>query len=399
MARETPKSLLNSEWLTRKKLIDGMLTSAGWRVVPFKAGKPVSAYDACAIEEYPTENGPADYALCVGGQILGIVEAKKLSLGPQNVLVQAERYSRGVSQAGLASGQFGVPFLYSTNGETIWHHDVRQGLNRSRTVQRFHTPQALREFLQRDFEAACQKVLATPNAHPRLRPYQREANAATEKAIAERKRHMLLAMATGTGKTFTMVNQIYRLMKAGVGRRILFLVDRRALAAQAVRSFASFEAEPGLKFDNIYELYSQKFQRGDFEDEKYDPKVLPSSYLLDPQPGHAVVYVSTIQRMAINLFGRDVLVGSGDEEVDDDAERLNIPIHSFDLIVADECHRGYTSSETAIWRRTLDHFDAIKVGLTATPAAHTTSYFRDVVFRYEYERAVREGFRRGNWVR
>jgi type I restriction enzyme R subunit len=92
-------------------------------------------------------------------------------------------------------------------------------------------------------------------------------------------------------------------------------------------------------------------------------------------------------------------VGSGDEEVDDDAERLNIPIHSFDLIVADECHRGYTSSETAIWRRTLDHFDAIKVGLTATPAAHTTSYFRDVVFRYEYERAVREGFRRGNWVR
>jgi len=392
MARETPKSLLNSEWLTRKKLIDGMLASTGWRVVPFSATKPLSAYDACAIEEYPTENGPADYALCVAGKILGIVEAKKLSLGPQNVLVQAERYSRGVSQAGLAFGQFGVPFLYSTNGETIWHHDVRQGLNRSRTVQRFHTPQALREFLQRDFEAACQKVLTTPNAHPRLRPYQREANAATEKAIAERKRHMLLAMATGTGKTFTMVNQIYRLMKAGVGRRILFLVDRRALAAQAVRAFASFEAEQGLKFDNIYELYSQKFQRGDFEDEKYDPKVLPSSYLLDPQPGHAFVYVSTIQRMAINLFGRDVLVGSGDEEVDDDADRLNIPIHSFDLIVADECHRGYTSSETAIWRRTLDHFDAIKVGLTATPAAHTTSYFKDVVFRYEYERAVREGY-------
>ncbi|MDR3415583.1 MAG: hypothetical protein P4L83_05285, partial [Nevskia sp.] len=143
--------------------------------MPFSAAKPLSAYDACAIEEYPTENGPADYALCVAGKILGIVEAKKLSLGPQNVLVQAERYSRGVSQAGLASGQFGVPFLYSTNGETIWHHDVRQGLNRSRTVQRFHTPQALREFLQRDFEAACQKVLATPNAHPHLRPYQREA--------------------------------------------------------------------------------------------------------------------------------------------------------------------------------------------------------------------------------
>jgi len=71
-----------------------------------------------------------------------------------------------------------------------------------------------------------------------------------------------------------------------VGRRILFLVDRRALAAQAVRAFASFEPEPGLKFDKIYEVYSQRFQREDFgEDEKFDPKVLPSSYLLQPKQG------------------------------------------------------------------------------------------------------------------
>ena len=83
-----------------------------------------------------------------------------------------------------------------------------------------------------------------PHDHPRLRPYQIEANAAIEKAIAERKRQMLVAMATGTGKTFTLVNQIYRLMKSGVAKRVLFLVDRRALAAQAVRAFA-FEAEPG----------------------------------------------------------------------------------------------------------------------------------------------------------
>jgi type I restriction enzyme R subunit len=60
-------------------------------------------------------------------------------------------------------------------------------------------------------------------------------------------------------------------------------------------------------------------------------------------------------------------------------------------VIADECHRGYTASEVAIWRQTLDHFDAIKIGLTATPAAHTTAYFKDAVFRYEYERAVREG--------
>jgi type I restriction enzyme, R subunit len=79
-----------------------------------------------------------------------------------------------------------------------------------------------------------------------MRPYQVEANTAVEQAIPDRRRKMLLTMATGTGKTLTMVNQAYRLMKSGVARRTLFLVDRRALAAQTVRSFASFEAEPGL---------------------------------------------------------------------------------------------------------------------------------------------------------
>src|SRR5262249_47660693 len=102
-------------------------------------------------------------------------------------------------------------------------------------------------------------------------------------------------------------------------------------------------------------------------------------------------YVSTIQRMTIYLFGREA-VWAGEEEIEEDADKLDIPIHAFDLVVADECHRGYTSSEVAIWRKTLDHFDAVKIGLTATPAAHTTSYFKDIVYRYEYEGAVREGF-------
>ena len=96
------------------------------------------------------------------------------------------------------------------------------------------------------------------------------------------------------------VNEVYRLMKSGVAKRVLFLVDRRALAAQAVRAFKSFEPEPGLKFDQIYELFSQRFQTEDFgEDEKFDPTVLPQGYLTDPQPGHAFVYVCTIQRMAM----------------------------------------------------------------------------------------------------
>ena len=122
---------------------------------------------------------------------------------------------------------------------------------------------------------------------------------------------------------------------------------------------------------------------------KFDVKVMPASYLLDPQPGHAFVYVCTIQRMAINLFGRQAAFELGDDLGDDEAEHLDIPIHAFDLIVADECHRGYTSAELSVWRNTLDHFDAIKVGLTATPAAHTKAYFTDVIYRYEYERRPR----------
>jgi len=385
-----------SEYVTRKEFIDSKLAAAGWRVVAFDSKKPLSAFDRCAIEEYPTENGPADYALCLSGRILGIVEGKKLSVGAQEVLRQAERYSKGVMVSPFNFRGYRVPFLYSTNGKLIHYLDVRHELNLSREVAGFHTPEALAEFLDRDFETALAKLAILPNDHPKIlaRPYQGDANAATEKAIAERKRHMLLAMATGTGKTFMTVNQIYRLMKSGVAKRILFLVDRRALAAQAVRTFASFEPEPGLKFNKIYELYSQRFQREDFdEDEKFDPTLLPNSYLTDPKPGSAFVYVSTIQRMAINLFGRGTVLGDSDEAADEDAEELkNIPIHVFDLVIADECHRGYTAKQIAVWRDTLEHFDAIKIGLTATPAHHTTTYFKDVVYRYEYERAVREGF-------
>jgi len=189
----------NSEWLTRKRLIDGKLKAAGWRVFPFDPTKTLEKQECFAIEEYPTANGPADYALCLRGQIVGIVEAKKLTLGPQNVLSQAERYSKGISQPHLLTDEFGVPFLYSTNGEVIWHHDVRNPLNRSRQISEFHTPNALIEKLSRSLGAAVSLLQATPNSNPRLRPYQLDANTAIEKAIEDRKRAMLVAMATGTG--------------------------------------------------------------------------------------------------------------------------------------------------------------------------------------------------------
>lgn len=368
-----------SERITRKRRIDPRLTRSGWIVEPFRPESPIASYKRGAVEEFETANGPADYALCDGARVRGVVEAKKITLGPQGVLTQAERYSKGVHQVPSYQGEFGVPFLYSTNGEVIWFHDVRNELNRSRRVSGFHTPQALDEMLARDLDTEIADLAAIP-LNLRLRPYQVEANTAVEQAIRERKRKMLLAMATGTGKTLTMVNEVHRLMKSGVARRVLFLVDRRALAAQAVRAFASFEAEPGLKFDKIYPVYSQRFQKGDVEEgDKWDPNVMPNSLLTAPKLGDAFVYVCTIQRMAINLLGGEGALTIGDEQVDVDAKQLNIPIHVFDLVIADECHRGYSARDMSVWRTALDHFDAIKVGLTATPAAHTMAYFENLV--------------------
>ncbi|NLW75644.1 MAG: DEAD/DEAH box helicase family protein, partial [Methanomicrobiales archaeon] len=104
------------------------------------------------------------------------------------------------SVASFSFDEYRVPFLYSSNGTINWFIDVRNEQNRSHEVKRFHTPQALQERLSLDFDVVCQKLLSTPNNHPRLRPYQVQANHAVETAIAERKQKMLVAMATGTGK-------------------------------------------------------------------------------------------------------------------------------------------------------------------------------------------------------
>jgi len=369
-----------------------MLIAAGWYVVSYDENKELKDYNNCAIEEYPTDFGPADYVLCVAGRILGIVEAKKVTLGPQSVLTQAERYSRGLSGSLFNYSGFHVPFLYSTNGNEIWHHDIRHPLSRSRKISGFHTPEALIERLNYDIEELNNNFFDVPD-NAMMRPYQCECCDAVGHAIVDRKQTMMVAMATGTGKTFMAVNLIYRLMKAGAAKRVLFLVDRRALAAQVVRAFSSFETEQGLKFDKTYEVYSQRFQKGDLdENEAFDTNLIPESYLTEPKPEHSFVYVSTIQRMTINLLGKASVFSCCDESVDEDANQLDIPIHAFDLIIADECHRGYSAQEISVWRKTLDHFDTIKVGLTATPAAHTSAYFKDIVFKYGYEQAVREGY-------
>lgn len=385
------------EWQTRRDRINKKLKSLNpaWTIVKYKENLNASSLTHHAVEEYPTANGPADYAFFVKGKLLGIVEAKKVTVNPQNVLEQAKRYSRGAfSGIGNWNG-YRVPFLYATNGEIIWFIDVRTENNLSRTISSFHTADALNEFFRSDRADSYAWLKDNPIKIEGLRPYQKNAIAATETAIRKGKRAMLLAMATGTGKTFTTVAQIYRLLESKTARRILFLVDRRALAAQAVREFASFNTPTGNKFDKEYEVYSQRFRREDLDDDTpFDPKVLPESYLISPQQSHTFVYVSTIQRMTVNLFGweRAFDQKASDPDYEEDAQKLDIPIHAFDVIIADECHRGYTAKETAIWRDVVEYFDAIKIGLTATPAPHLLALFREVIYRYTTDQAIQDGY-------
>jgi type I restriction enzyme, R subunit len=385
-----------SEWLTRKKRIDGRLTALGWRIVRHSEGIGLGSLDKVAVEELPTASGPADYALFVSGKLLGIIEAKKVTVNPQNVLEQAKRYAEGAFNGVGNWGGLRVPFLFASNGEIIWHLDVRPAKRVSRQLKGFHSPEALQWLFNRDSTPAIDWLTQTPPERiERLRTYQRSCILAVEKEIIAGRRDLMVAMATGTGKTFLTVAQIYRLLESKLVRKILFLVDRKALAAQAVREFNAFNTPKGNKFTQEYELYSQRFQREDFgDDSPFDPKVLPNEYLTAPKPSHTFVYVTTIQRMVRNLFGAEAALPQtpNEPDCDDDADKLDIPIFAFDLIVADECHRGYSAQELSLWRDTLQHFDAIRVGLTATPAAHTVALFGEPVFRYGVEQAIRDGY-------
>ncbi len=385
--------MIESEKITRKKRIDKKLTGNGWIIVPYQLGLNTSILSKHAVEEYPTSNGPADYALFVQGKLLGIVEAKKYGVGAQNVLEQAKRYARGVVHSIGRWGEYMVPFLFSSNGEQVFFIDVRDGKNTSRKLEDFYSGSALLEFYNRDSKACFKWLKDNDINNPHLRPYQIKAVKAFENAVIDGKRKMMLAMATGTGKTFTSANLIYRLLKSQTARRILFLVDRKALAAQAATAFAAFETPSGNKLNQEYEMFSQRFKKEDLDDgQKFDVGVLPNEYLTKPDATKTFIYICTIQRMAINLLGKDAVFKGDDEDDESDAAKLNIPIHAFDVVIADECHRGYTSNESNVWRSVLEFFDAIKLGLTATPAMHTVSYFNKPIYRYTVTEAILQGY-------
>ena len=370
-------------------LIDEQLKKLGWEILPEDSKAPDTGN--YAIEELQTESGPMDYALFIDGVLVGDIEAKSEKTGVPAIIQQDERYSQSYTDGKFDFNGYHIPFLYASNGNVVYFRDVRSKNNLQRKISKFHTPKAISEFLSRDINSAYKWLQDNPIESGRA--YQKDAVESIEGAIFANKRQMLVSMATGTGKTRVAAQTIYRLLKSGTAKRILFLVDRRALASQAVSQFASFEAEPSQKLNQLYEVYHQKFRQEDLEGEKFNPNEFPKEYLSDPKSNHTYVYVCTIQRMQMKLFGRAGMFPWTEEDYyGEDDEIEDVPIHSFDVIIADESHRGYTSSEDSKWREVLEHFDAIKIGLTATPAKHTTAYFKDIVYHYPVERAVQEGY-------
>ena len=378
---------------TRREKINKMLENCGWEIL--KKGQSIPKNGTFASEEYTTVSGDADYALFIDGDAVGIVEAKKSGEPVYGVLPQAQRYARDIQGTNYDFNGFKVPFIYSTNGQDVYFQDLRYENSRSRKNLIFHTPQALQELLNSDREKPRLWLVDNLNRIEYLRYYQNEAIEAIEKNLLRNKQKMLLAMATGTGKTVTIISLLYRLLKSGMFKRILFLVDRIELANQALGALASFEPEPSQKFDRIYEVYCRRIPEGkEWKSMHINTKLMPESKISNPKPNDIHVFVSTIQSMHRLLAGeREPEKETEADEYGKDVDRIeyspNIPIHAFDLIISDECHRSIYNK----WKVVLDYFDAIQIGLTATPAAHTYAYFdSNMAYVYTKEQAIQDGY-------
>ncbi|MFO0697548.1 MAG: type I restriction-modification system endonuclease [Polyangiales bacterium] len=373
-----------------RALIDAQLRAAGWeadsKALRWSADVRPQKGRNLAIAEWPTDDGRADYVLFVGLTPIAVVEAKRKAKDVAGSLEQSKRYARafrempGVTLGG-SWGDYRVPFLFATNGrpylkqlETksgIWFLDARRAKNLSVPLDGWYTPDGLASLLKQDHDDATDKLKQEPTDYLGLRDYQIRAIRAAEDAIAKGQREVLLAMATGTGKTKTCIGLCYRLLKTKRFRRILFLVDRSALGEQTANAFKETRLEALQTFDSIFDLKTLEDVRPDSDTK---------------------LHIATIQGMVKRILYSEEGVPTVDQ---------------YDCIVVDECHRGYlldremSDGEVVFrnqedyvskYRRVLEHFDAVKVGLTATPALHTREIFGPPVFTYSYREAVIDGF-------
>tara|TARA_Y100001963_G_scaffold120932_2_gene169132 strand:- start:20501 stop:24037 length:3537 start_codon:yes stop_codon:yes gene_type:complete len=407
-------------------LIDQQLRDAGWAadtpVLNYANGTRPQIGKNLAIAEWPTDTdetgktGFADYVLFVDLQPVGVVEAKKMNTDVCGKLAEAQRYSiyfnlehlnaeiqaraendaehqKVAEQLQTQSTyqitwkeskepnarSYKIPFVFSTNGREyrrqllsksgIWYRDVRKVSNQAKALPAWHTPGELKAKLDSNIDAAQQWLETNEPTGLGLRYFQKEAITATEQAIKKGQQNILLAMATGTGKTRTGIALMYRLIQSRRFNRILFLVDRRSLGEQALNSFDDTRIND-VPFNTIFNIKG----------------------LTDKFPSDATkIHVSTIQSLVKRTLQSDEFM----------------PVERYDCIIVDEAHRGYildkeqTDGEmefrnqldyVSTYRRILDHFDAVKIGLTATPALHTTDIFGLPVYRYSYRKAVIDGY-------
>ena len=366
-----------------RDIIDKMLSQADWFVqdreeINFSSGSGI------AVREYQTDVGPADYVLFIDQKPVGVVEAKPEHWGHKLTTVeeQSERYAS--AKLKWVSNSAPLSFVYESTGALTRFTDGRDPKPRSREVFNFPRPETIQAWLTQSVSLR-ERLQALPSLDPSgLRACQVNAIEKLEASFKEDRPRALIQMATGSGKTYTAITSIYRLLKHVDAKRVLFLVDTRNLGEQAEQEFMAYmPSDDNRKFTELYNVQRLK----------------SSSVAKDSQ-----VCISTIQRMYSLLK---------DQELDEAAEQINpaemvkpkepmpvayngkIPPEFFDFIIIDECHRSIYN----LWRQVLEYFDAYLIGLTATPDSRTYGFFKkNVVSEYDHEQAVADGVNVGNEI-
>lgn len=364
----------NPEQIARDN-IDKQLIACGWLIQSVKKVS-LSAGIGVAVKEYLTDVGPADYVLFVQGKPCGIIEAKKEEEGHR--LTTVEEQSNEYAQSKLKHlNNAPLPFVYESTGNLTRFTDFRDPKPRSRQVFTFHKPETFLTWIKNG-NTIRNSLLDIPTLPTDgLRDCQINAITKLENSFKEFKPKALIQMATGSGKTFTAITFIYRLLKYTNSKRILFLVDTKNLGEQAEQEFMSFlPNDDNRKFTELYGVHRIK-----------------SSFV----PTDNQVYICTIQRLYSILKGTEL-----DESAEEDnpnelwqpkepmpvVYNQTLPIEFFDFIVIDECHRSIYN----LWMQVLQYFDAFQVGLTATPDNRTFGYFnQNIVSEYTHEQAIADG--------
>lgn len=366
----------NPEQIARDH-IDKQLLDCGW-LIQDKSKINLSAGQGVAVREYQTDVGPADYVLFVDKKPVGVIEAKKKEAGV-NLVTDVENQSADYASAKLKYlNNDPLPFVYESTGEVTRFTDYRDPKPRSRNVFTFHKPETFAKWLKEE-KTLRARFFDLPELNKEgLRDCQINAINKLDTSFKENRPKALIQMATGSGKTFTAITFIYRLLKFAKAKRILFLVDTKNLGEQAEQEFMAFVPnDDNRKFTELYGVSRLK-----------------SSFV----PNNSQVYISTIQRFYSILKG---------EELDESAEETNpgeikwekreaipvaynekVPIEFFDFVIIDECHRSIYN----LWKQVLDYFDSFLIGLTATPDNRTFGFFnQNVVSEYTHEQAVADG--------